>query len=118
VSGHAEEAYRPILESLAPGSATVVVMMGLGHIEDIATLMIRRGWNASTPAAVLFGASTAASSVWRPSLRELSGGGAGLSTDGTRTLDAPATIVIGEVVKLAAVLGSQAEADEAAAGGQ
>ena len=30
VSGHAEDAYRPMLESLAPHSATVVVMMGLG----------------------------------------------------------------------------------------
>ena len=36
VSGHAEEAYRPILESLAPTVATVVVLMGLGRIEAIA----------------------------------------------------------------------------------
>jgi hypothetical protein len=32
--------------------------------------------------------------------------------------NAPATVVIGEVVRLGALLGAQAEADEAAAGGQ
>ena len=58
VSGHAEDAYRPMLESLAPHSATVVVMMGLGRIEHIAGLLVDRGWNAMTPAAVIFGAST------------------------------------------------------------
>ena len=36
VSGHAEDAYRPILESLAPHSATVVVLMGLGADRAIA----------------------------------------------------------------------------------
>ena len=34
VSGHAEEAYRPMLESLAPTVATVVVLMGLGTSSD------------------------------------------------------------------------------------
>jgi hypothetical protein len=32
--------------------------------------------------------------------------------------NAPTTVVIGEVVRLGALLGAQAEADEAAAGGQ
>jgi uroporphyrin-III C-methyltransferase / precorrin-2 dehydrogenase / sirohydrochlorin ferrochelatase len=112
VSGHAEEAYRPLLESLAPHSATVVVMMGLGRIEHIAELLIGRGWNAMTPSAVLFGASTSASSVWTVSLLDL-------KQSLIRPDDsAPATIVIGDVVKLGAVLGAQVEADEAAAGGQ
>ncbi len=141
VSGHAEDAYRPILESLAPHSATVVVMMGLGRIEQIAGLLISRGWNAMTPAAVIFGASTSSSSVWTVTLRELELGlerqrlrpergaespreserGWGpASTDKSRQYrdDAPATIVIGDVVRLGAALGAQVEADEAAAGGQ
>ena len=71
VSGHAEDAYRPILESLAPQSATVVVMMGLGRIEQIAQVMLARGWNPLTPAAVIFGASTIASSVETTVLRDL-----------------------------------------------
>ena len=43
VSGHAEEAYRPVLESLAPHSATVVVMMGVGRAGDIASRTDRPG---------------------------------------------------------------------------
>jgi uroporphyrin-III C-methyltransferase/precorrin-2 dehydrogenase/sirohydrochlorin ferrochelatase len=113
VSGHADEAYRPVLESLAPHSATVVVMMGLGRIEEIAALMLARGWNALTPAAVISGAGTTASNVWTATLRELAdlGGRAGLA-------NAPSTIVIGDVVKLGAILGAQADSSEAAAGGR
>jgi len=155
VSGHAEDAYRPILESLAPHSATVVVMMGLGRIEHIAGLLIGRGWNALTPAAVISGAATSASNVWTMSLRDLQrqrlrpGRGAespreserGWAASAKATAssaeaerrrgpasiekrrqsgddNAPATVVIGEVVRLGAVLGAQAEADEAIAGGQ
>ena len=153
VSGHAEDAYRPILESLAPHSATVVVLMGLGRIERIAELLISRGWNALTPAAVISGAATAASDVWTMSLRDLlrqrlrpergaesprnpstssgsprarsrgeSERGWGPASIEKRRHDvddhAPATVVIGEVVRLRAVLAAQAEAEEAAAGGQ
>jgi uroporphyrin-III C-methyltransferase / precorrin-2 dehydrogenase / sirohydrochlorin ferrochelatase len=136
VSGHAEDAYRPILESLTPHSATVVVMMGLGRIEHIAELLLGRGWNAMTPAAVLFGASTSSSTVWTmtlldlkrlrpergaqsPSERERGWGPASIDKSQQRADDsAPATVVIGDVVRLGAALGAQAEADEAAAGGQ
>ena len=136
VSGHAEDAYRQILESLAPHSATVVVMMGLGRIEHIAELLLGRGWNAMTPAAVLFGASTSSSTVWTmtlldlkrlrpergaesPSERQRGWGPASIEKSLKRTDDsAPATVVIGDVVRLGAALGARAEADEAAAGGQ
>ena len=139
VSGHAEDAYRPILESLAPHSATVVVMMGLGRIDHIAELLVSRGWNAMTPAAVISGASTARSNVWRMSLRDLQRqrpasieerlrpergaesprwGPASIEKSTPLREDAPATIVIGEVVRLGAVLGARVEADETAAGGQ
>ena len=114
VSGHAEEAYRPILESLAPQSATVVVMMGLGRIEQIAHVMLARGWNPLTPAAVIFGASTSASSVRTLSLKDLERA-VNLDMSGNDT-NSPATIVIGEVVRLGALLSAQA-ADEGSAGG-
>jgi uroporphyrin-III C-methyltransferase/precorrin-2 dehydrogenase/sirohydrochlorin ferrochelatase len=139
VSGHAEDAYRPVLASLAPHSATVVVMMGLGRAAAIAALLIERGWNAMTPVAVISGASTSASNLWTTSLRELerhrlrpergasfdhgSGRaepGRGASTEKSKPSaedHAPATVVIGEVVRLSTALGAQAEADEAAAGG-
>jgi siroheme synthase len=107
VSGHAEEAYKSILESLAPQSATVVVLMGLGRMDRIAALLIERGWNALTPAAVVFGASTARSIVWTVTLRELERGIE--LPDGGQ----PGTVIVGEVVKLRAAL--VAEADEGAA---
>ncbi len=105
VSGHAEEAYQRILESVAPQSATIVVLMGLGRMDRIARLLIERGWNALTPAAVVFGASTASSIVWTVTLRELERGIE--LPDGGQ----PGTVIVGEVVKLRAAL--VAEADEA-----
>ena len=98
VSGHAEEAYRPILESLAPHSATVVVMMGIGHVSEIATLLVERGWNAHTPVGMVFGASTPSTSVWTLTLRELQHG-VELPADGQ-----PGTVIVGEVVRLRAAL--------------
>ncbi len=98
VSGHAEQGYRAVLASLAPLSATVIVMMGLGRISEIARLMIAKGWPRSTPVAVAAGASTAQGTAWTTTLagvRERIDAGDG---------DAPATIVIGRVVALRAVL--------------
>jgi len=108
VSGHAEDAYRPILESLAPHSATVVVMMGLGGIERLAELLVVRGWHAMTPAAVVFGASTAASTVWSVTLRDLQHG-LELPEDG-----APGTVIVGDVVRLRAALAAEADVAVAA----
>jgi siroheme synthase len=70
------------------------VMMGLGRIEAIAALLLERGWAQSTPAAVLFGASTPESEVWTYTLGELARGLDPLEQD------APGTVVIGDVVKV------------------
>jgi uroporphyrin-III C-methyltransferase len=109
VSGHSEEAYRPILETLAPRSATIVVMMGLGGIERLAALLIERGWSAATPAAVVFGASTSASSVLTATLRDLE---CGLEFPSERV---PGTVVIGDVVRLRAALAAEADVRAAVA---
>jgi uroporphyrin-III C-methyltransferase / precorrin-2 dehydrogenase / sirohydrochlorin ferrochelatase len=111
VSGHAEEAYRPILESLAPHSATVVVLMGLGGIERLAALLASRGWHALTPAAVIFGASTAGETVWTLTLRDLQAG-LELPDDGSA-----GTVVIGDVVRLRAALATEANVTEVAVAG-
>ena len=95
VSGHAEKAYRPILESLVPGSATVVVLMGLASRADTARILLKRGWAPATPAAILLGASTTSARTWIGSLSDL--GRTPLSD-----ADLPGTIVIGDVVTLAA----------------
>lgn len=109
VSGHAEAAYRPVLDSLAPHSATVVIMMGLGRIDGVASTLVARGWNPLTPAAVLLGASTEASEVWTLTLGDLL---RGLEEHDERVAG---TVVIGEVVKLHAMLMAQREEDQAVA---
>ena len=97
ISGHAEAAYGPILDGLAPGALTIVVLMGLRERAAIAARMIGRGWPASTPAAIVYGASHAGGFSWSGELREL----------GTATFasELPAVLVIGAVVSLADQLG-------------
>jgi uroporphyrin-III C-methyltransferase/precorrin-2 dehydrogenase/sirohydrochlorin ferrochelatase len=101
VSGHAEDAYRRVLESLAPQSATVVVMMGLHQIDRVADLMIARGWQPLTPAAVVFGASTANEEVWTVTLRDLQ---RGIELEDEKHAG---TVIIGEVVRLRAMLSAE-----------
>ncbi len=112
VSGHAEDAFRPILEGLTPGCATVVVLMGLGRMQAIADLLIGKGWSPATPAAVLIGASTPDSAAFAGTLDDLRRG-----TEAARTSQ-PGTVVIGEVVRLRAVLCEEAseEGERPAAG--
>jgi uroporphyrin-III C-methyltransferase / precorrin-2 dehydrogenase / sirohydrochlorin ferrochelatase len=100
VSGHAEAAWRPVLEGLPPGSATVVVLMGLQGREAIARELLRRGWRATTPAAILWGASTHAAARWLGTLAGLGAAETPAVAEG-----APGTLVIGAVVGVAAALG-------------
>ena len=113
VSGHAPAAYAPVLGSLAPNAATVVVLMGLAAAGDLSALLIERGWSATTPAAIVRGASTAGAETWSGTLANLAAGVE--ANDGDR----PGTIVIGEVVRvgglLAAVDADDEKAQEAAA---
>jgi uroporphyrin-III C-methyltransferase / precorrin-2 dehydrogenase / sirohydrochlorin ferrochelatase len=95
VSGHAEAAYRPVLESLAPRSATVVVLMGLGHRAEIASLLLARGWSTSTPAAIVFDASGPTQDTWRGTLAGLAHAAVPEASEGS-----PGTLVIGEVASL------------------
>ena len=97
VSGHAPHAYSPVLASLAPQSATIVVLMGRASAPDISALLVSRGWTRTTPAAVLSGASTAAADVWVGTLGDLPAGAA-------RQPGAAGTIVIGDVVRIGSLL--------------
>jgi uroporphyrin-III C-methyltransferase len=100
VSGHAEAAYAPILDGIAPGALTLVVLMGVKARGQIAARLIARGWSAATPTALLFGASQPGSFVRRATLGELvATGGDDIATE------LPAVLVIGEVVSLADVIG-------------
>jgi uroporphyrin-III C-methyltransferase/precorrin-2 dehydrogenase/sirohydrochlorin ferrochelatase len=98
VSGHAREAYSAVLSSLAPNAATVVVMMGLGSIGAIASLLMERGWVATTPAAIVVGAATGEAQLWSGTIADLPGGLEAIENG------APGTIVIGDVVRVGAIL--------------
>jgi uroporphyrin-III C-methyltransferase/precorrin-2 dehydrogenase/sirohydrochlorin ferrochelatase len=94
VSGHAEGAYRPVLEGLAPHSATVVVIMGLRSRQALAECLQAAGWRARTPVAILLAASTPASEVWTGTLDGLG--------EAPIDVSAPGTIVVGDVVAIKA----------------
>jgi uroporphyrin-III C-methyltransferase / precorrin-2 dehydrogenase / sirohydrochlorin ferrochelatase len=99
VSGHSEAAYGPILGELKPHSLTVVVLMGLAARSAIASFLIARGWSPNTPAALLLAASTPGSAVWTGTLDSLTG-----APEAEADPDAPGTLVVGEVVSVAAEL--------------
>ena len=71
VSGHSEAAFGPVLGSLEPGTATVVVLMGLLTRAVVAARLASRGWAPGTPAAILLAAGTSEARTWRGTLAEL-----------------------------------------------
>lgn len=101
VSGHAEGAYGPVLRSLAPGSATVVVLMGLSNREAIARELLAAGWSAQTPSAVLIGISHRGEASWRGPLDALA------TTAITDDRNLPGIIVVGAVAALAGIIAAQ-----------
>lgn len=101
VSGHAEEAYAPILDGIPPGSLTLVVLMGVRTRAAIAARLIARGWSPSTPTALIHGASHPGTLTWLGDLASL--GEASFETE------LPAVLVIGDVVALADQIGHAAQ---------
>ncbi len=95
VSGHARSAYAPILDGLAPGVATLVVLMGVRGRSDLAAYLVSRGWDAATPAALVLSASHPTQAAWTGTL-------AGLGTAAIADPEAPGVLVIGAVVGVAA----------------
>ncbi|MBI3099858.1 MAG: uroporphyrinogen-III C-methyltransferase [Planctomycetes bacterium] len=96
VSGHAPEAYRPVLDALAPNSLTVVVLMGLAERGRIASVLLERGWRRETPAAISLSASRPDAQTWIGTLSELA-----TAADGAESEPRAGVLVVGEVVSLA-----------------
>jgi uroporphyrin-III C-methyltransferase/precorrin-2 dehydrogenase/sirohydrochlorin ferrochelatase len=96
VSGHGPSAWQPVLGSLLPASITVCILMGLAQRAAISSFLVGKGWDPATPAAIVFGASSADSQTWTGALSELGA----VPERG----DLPGLIVIGGVVELAAQL--------------
>jgi uroporphyrin-III C-methyltransferase/precorrin-2 dehydrogenase/sirohydrochlorin ferrochelatase len=98
VSGHAASAFGPVLRSLMPGSATIVVLMGIANRTAIADVLSASGWAAETPAAVLFGASHRGAEAWHGTLESLA------AEEVVDDTELPGIIVVGAVAALAGIL--------------
>lgn len=110
VSGHAASAYGPALDSIAPGSLTLVVLMGLRTRGEIAARLITRGWAAETPAAIVLGASHDGSARWLGTLATLADADIashGSAEGGAEVNDLAGILVIGAVVSLATTIANQ-----------
>jgi len=111
LTGHHEETYGPLLASFAPGSLTLVVMMGLRQRARVAELLVARGWDRATPAAIVVGAATPEAWRWTGALD-----GLGAAEIPSPSREAPGLLVIGEVVSLAGALRLEAGASSPLAG--
>jgi uroporphyrin-III C-methyltransferase/precorrin-2 dehydrogenase/sirohydrochlorin ferrochelatase len=96
LTGHAPEAYEPLIRALPAGSATVVVLMGLSERHRIRARLLEAGWAADTPAAILLDASRPGARTWTGPLANLG------AADGVGTTTSPGVLVIGHVTARAA----------------
>jgi uroporphyrin-III C-methyltransferase/precorrin-2 dehydrogenase/sirohydrochlorin ferrochelatase len=94
ISGHDAASYMPVLGRLEPGSATLVVLMGLAERAGVRRCLVDAGWSTATPAAIVIQASRTGERVWVGTLGTL-----GTRVDGVRGRTEPGVIVIGEVVE-------------------
>jgi uroporphyrin-III C-methyltransferase/precorrin-2 dehydrogenase/sirohydrochlorin ferrochelatase len=95
VTGSDPSAYGPILDAVSPESITIVAMMSMASRDALAERLQAQGWRQSTPAAVVVGAATSRMWCWKGRLADLP-----LVVVPPDRIDAPGTIVIGEVVAL------------------
>ena len=92
VSGHAESSYGPVVDRLAPGTATLVVLMGLGGRRLLGKRLVTGGWPPSTPTAVVVNASRSGQRIWSGTLADLG------RKDGITGRTDPGVIIIGNAV--------------------
>lgn len=105
VSGHSPAAFTSGIDAVAPNTLTLVVLMGLTHRAAIAERLISRGWQAETPAAVLWSASQVNAATWRGTLDTLA---SAAHPEGDER--AAGILCIGAVVSLAEALSPTASA--------
>lgn len=93
LNGSDLDAVDRVVSSIAPRSLTIVVLMGLSLRARIVDQLIRAGWDAATPSAIVIGASTPEMWSWRGELSNL----ASIELPAS---SAPGTLVIGDVAGL------------------
>ncbi len=101
VSGHSAKGDELDYEHLARTPGTLVVFMGVSHLPEIAERLIDSGKDGRTPAAVISRGTHDDSESVRGELHEIAGRAA--------NLESPALLVIGDVVKVGALLASSAQ---------
>jgi uroporphyrin-III C-methyltransferase/precorrin-2 dehydrogenase/sirohydrochlorin ferrochelatase/uroporphyrin-III C-methyltransferase len=104
VTGHCRDGQALELNwhSLADPDTTLVIYMGLASLPTISRRLIAAGLPPDTPAAAIAGGTMPHQTLCRGTLANLPARAA------TRALKAPVLIVVGQVVALAAVLGTLA----------
>ena len=104
VSGHSPDAYGPVVDSIPASGSTLVVLMAFAARADIAGRLLARGFSATTPAALVVGATTPEGYCWRGRLDQLAAAGLPRDLEVRIAAGAPVMLVIGQVVALAEVL--------------
>jgi len=97
VSGHLDPSHPGATvdwEALADGPGTLVLLMAVARLDEVARELIKRGRDASTPAAVICDGTTERQQVVVSTLGQVA---ADAAAHGVRP---PAVVVIGEVVRL------------------
>jgi uroporphyrin-III C-methyltransferase/precorrin-2 dehydrogenase/sirohydrochlorin ferrochelatase len=92
VSGHAESSFGPVVDRLVAGTATIVVLMGLGGRRALGQRLVVAGWPRSTPTAIVVNASRSGQRIWRGTLADLG------RRDGITRRTDPGVIIIGNAV--------------------
>jgi uroporphyrin-III C-methyltransferase/precorrin-2 dehydrogenase/sirohydrochlorin ferrochelatase len=107
VSGHDEEAFAAAVAGIAPGAATLIVLMGVARSAALARHLVERGWSPEMPAGLVIDGSRPTQQVWRGRLDDLAQGRATIDDSGRAERAgriSPGTIVVGEVVSVAEAL--------------
>jgi uroporphyrin-III C-methyltransferase/precorrin-2 dehydrogenase/sirohydrochlorin ferrochelatase len=94
VAGHTPASYERAIDAVAPDAMTLVFLMSIAEQRGIAQALLRRGWRASTPAALLFAASRNDAETWTGTLASLANG------QGLVETERPGMIVVGDVVAI------------------
>jgi uroporphyrin-III C-methyltransferase len=98
VTGHsADPAAGGVDWSGLPATGTLICLMGVGHLPEIAQRLLALGRSAATPAAVIAWGTTSRQTLVTGTLADIAERAAGVAS--------PATIVVGEVVRLSEDLG-------------
>ena len=87
--------------ALAQGPGTLVLLMAVGRLEQISRELVKRGRDASTPVAVICDGTTPRQRVLTSTLGDVA---EQASREGIRP---PAVVVVGDVVRLRALLGGE-----------